>query len=58
MSINIVIDTQQNIHNEWMAFACWYSIHRNLPENKVAVVFPRAFKHYQFTWLNNYSRIY
>ena len=49
---SFVIVTQQNHQHEWMAFACWYSIHRNLPENKVAVVFPRSSKHHQYTWLN------
>jgi len=48
----MVIATQQGNHNEWMAFACWYSVHRNMSENKAAVVFPRSFKHHQFTWLN------
>lgn len=52
MSTNFVIVTKQDQHHEWMAFACWYSIHRNCPESKVAVVFPRAFRHHQFTWLN------
>lgn len=54
MSIDasIVITTQQSNHNEWMAFASWYSVHRNLPDCTVAVVFPRSFKHHQFTWLN------
>ncbi len=52
LNFSIVISTQQSSHNEWMAFACWYSIHYNLPNNKVAVAFPRSFKHHQFTWLN------
>lgn len=50
--MSIVIATTQSTHNEWMAFACWYSVHRNLPESKVAVIFPRAYKSHQFTWLN------
>lgn len=28
-------------HN-WMSFACWYSINRNLPDAKVAVAYKRA----------------
>lgn len=50
--INFIITTQQSIHHEWMAFACWYSIHRNSPESKIAVVFPRSLQQHQFIWLN------
>src|SRR6266568_4792689 len=51
-SVNIVITTQQSNHNEWMTFASWYSVHNNIPDAKVAVVFPRAYKSHHFLWLN------
>ncbi len=51
-SVNIVITTQQSNHNEWMAFAAWYSVHHNMPDTKVAVIFPRAHLRHHFIWLN------
>lgn len=45
---NFVICTKQATHNEWMAFCSWYSIQ----PNKIAVIFPRSDKNYQFYWLN------
>jgi len=50
--LNINICTKQSLHNEWMAFACWYSVNRNLPTSKVSVTFPRSPSHYQFNWLS------
>jgi hypothetical protein len=49
---NLIIATNQSTHHEWMAFACWYSLNRNLPDHPVAVVFPRSNQSHQYTWLN------
>jgi hypothetical protein len=34
-NLNIAILANQNFNHGWMTFACWYSIHHNLPEAKV-----------------------
>jgi hypothetical protein len=49
---SIIITTEQNQHREWMAFACWYSLHKHLPECKIAAVFPRSKNSHHFIWMN------
>ena len=48
---SFIISTQATSHNEWLAFSCWYSIHRNAPEIKISVMFPRESKTFQYNWL-------
>jgi hypothetical protein len=48
----IVISTKSEMHNQWQTFSCWYSINSTLPTWKVAVVFQRNNKAYQFSLLN------
>ncbi len=48
---SIVITTESSPHHEWLAFSSWYSIHRNSPDTKVGVIFPRVDKSHQFNWL-------
>jgi hypothetical protein len=51
-NLSAIISTDQSLHSEWMTFACWYSINKNLPDAKVAVIFPRANNNYMFSMLN------
>ena len=48
---SFIVSTQSTNHNEWLAFSTWYSIHRNAPDVKVGVIFPRGNKTYQYNWL-------
>lgn len=48
----VIISTQSEMHNQWQTFSCWYSINSTLPTWKVAVVFQRNNKAYQFSLLN------
>ncbi len=41
-NLNVIINGNYNISHEWMAFACWYSINKNLPDAKVELVISSA----------------
>lgn len=35
---------------DWMAFGCWYSFYRNLPDAEISLIFKRIIDPYLFKW--------
>lgn len=51
--LSILITSDYKHMYNWMAFASWYSIYKNLPEAKITIVSGRASKidHYLYHWV-------
>lgn len=39
--LNILIASTPSMENEWMSFACWFSVHRLLPEADISIYTPK-----------------
>lgn len=52
LNLSILIFSQYDIHHDWMAFSCWYSIQQNLPDAKVIIMTPRPkiVKDFCYSW--------
>jgi hypothetical protein len=50
--LNILITSSYSVANDWMSFAAWYSIYRNLPDAETALLCARNFSEGQmaFDW--------
>lgn len=50
--LNVAIVADYSFVDEWMSFACWYSIHRNLPDANVtlALAKPTMPQKYYYRW--------
>lgn len=40
--LSVLISSEYKYMHNWMAYSAWYSINKNLPESKVAIVCPRT----------------
>lgn len=50
-NLNILIKVKYNFQHDWMAFASWYSISKNLPDSKVKIICERKIGiHNVFNW--------
>jgi hypothetical protein len=51
-NLNILISCDYSVANNWMAFLCWYSLTKNLPDAKVAIACNRTMmSNGLFTWV-------
>jgi hypothetical protein len=49
--LNIVCKTGYSFHDDWMTFACWYSILKSLPDAKFSIFCPSVDSHgLYFQW--------
>jgi len=50
--LNILITCDFSLHDDWMAFASWYSIYKNLPDANVTIFCARGLKDHfhSFQW--------
>ena len=48
--VAVVISCECTPHHNWMSFACWVSLNKNLPDAKVAVVATRGLGGNFFLW--------
>jgi hypothetical protein len=51
--LSVLICSDYTFQFNWMTYACWYSVSRNLPEAKIAIVSPRPKKitNYLYHWV-------
>jgi len=40
--LNVIINCEEKVHHDWMAFASWYSIVKNLPDAQVQIYCKRT----------------
>lgn len=40
-TLSILINSEYSLHHDWMSFAAWYSVYKNLPDAEVAVLCAR-----------------
>ena len=50
--LNILVSCDYSLHHDWMSFASWYSIYKNLPDAQVALLCARDLKdgYASFDW--------
>lgn len=55
--LSILISSSYNHHSNWMAYSCWYSIYKNLPEAKVAITVgrPSNNENYYYHWVYKHN---
>jgi hypothetical protein len=51
-NLSICIGCDYSSHSDWMAFLCWYSIQKNLPDSKISISCLRTPSNYDhFHWV-------
>ena len=49
--INVIIEAEATPIHDWMAFSCWYSLTKNLPDATVGIRFNSRDNHNLFQWV-------